>query len=101
MFSKRLKDIVFALVRPSYWLSNYESHEHWDAVVNQLIDKDVDVKLCPRTGLTATVGEYEVWTGNFPYAFGYNRRGLELLPFRRTRKRLRDFIVKKTNKSIS
>lgn len=90
---KRFKDILFALTHPSFWLSNYESHEYWDAKVNQLIDRNEKVMMSPH-GHEAIIGGYTIWISNYPFCFGYNRKALEILPYRRTRKRLRDYIIK-------
>ena len=72
---------------PRYWGQNYPTCREWDAVLNGLLDA-----FDPAPGMhTANLGGIEVWTQNWPYAYGsqYSPLKSELLPMVRTRKRLR------------
>lgn len=75
---------------PKYWLQNSPTNYEWDAILNDLLDKH-DPK---PSYLTVSLGNVEVWVGNWPYAYGapYANGVKDVLPTVATRKRLRDII---------
>lgn len=89
--TKRFIDIAWALVHPKFWISNRPSCPDVDRVINKMIDHDVFVAVGRHTAITSD--KHEVWVSNYPYAFGDIRTGgygsTCLLPYRRTRARLK------------
>ena len=96
---KRLLDILFAIASPLYWISNEPSSNSYDNLVNQWIETDADVELVDK--YTVLVNEHMVWTSNYPYAYGYLYGKSRVLPYRRTRKRLKKFIEQKIFESMA
>lgn len=72
---------------PSYWFQNTPTDYAWDATLNRAMDRHT---IIPGY-LTAKVGPYTVWAGNWPYAYGKLYTGPigTGLPSVATRKRLR------------
>lgn len=79
---------------PRFWMQTRPTDLEWDAQLNAALD------YFPVTDLsehTCRVGPFEVWTRNWPYAYGrlyslngkYSNSGVPLV---RTRKRLRKAI---------
>lgn len=91
---KRLKDIVFALTHPAYWLSNDRSSSFIDALISEIIEKDLVVRLEHYKAITK--GGSSIWVANYPYAYGSMGLEGDLLPYRRTRRRLRNYLLKKS-----
>lgn len=92
MMLKRFLDCVFAIGHPAFWLSNYRSSAKYDELINTLIDEGATV--IPRGTYHVELGGVVLWATNFPYAYGYNTSSADtILPYRRTRKRLWDYIT--------
>lgn len=76
---------------PGYWAQNYPTDDCWDAALNIALDK---FGITAIDYLTVSVGPFEVWGSNYPYAFGYDRAdGLQRLPRVKTRMRLRRMLL--------
>lgn len=87
----QMRKIDWQRLRPAYWYQNEPTDWEWDTILNRLLDRHT-----PKIGyLTVSLGGVDVWTSNFPYAYGYcynpKNRGL---PSVATRKRLRDAVEK-------
>ena len=88
-------------LNPTSWIRNHPSCETQDIILNNIMDNDVDIKVC-ESYLTVEAGDVELWTGNYPFAFGsvYIIKGEALysktLPSREVCERLVDFLMKKT-----
>lgn len=63
----------------------------WDAFLSSAIDAG-GVKI--RSEYRAVIGGVEVWTANYPYAFGRPAFGLEVLPSLKTRARLHEACIR-------
>ena len=84
-------DFFRYLFRPSFWISNNHTCIVWDAELCELMDDDADVSTINK--FTVKIGNYQVWVGNYPYAFGSNHDNpYHSLPKRRTRERLLKYI---------
>lgn len=83
-----MKNLLYLLPRPNFWLSNYPVCREWDRVLNRLID-NFEVKVINE--YYADIGGVEVWIRNYPYGYGAPE-DLKCLPLRATRKRLYDRI---------
>lgn len=79
----------FYRLLPQYWVQNTSTDWCWDQQLRDLIlsQQPIDVR---RSKYTVKIGQYIVWTANYPYAYGSNcgdeRSGL---PSISTRKLLR------------
>lgn len=90
-----MRNFLFTLLRPTYWISNYETCKVTDTIINQLITSNSEVRVFNQ--FTTKIGKYVVWTGNYPYAYGsiFGEDEPEGLPRNITRKRLKDYIEMK------
>lgn len=89
---KRLLDLLFVLVHPGCWLSNYDADSHWDAKLNEMLDNPKFEALRVGGRFSVKLNGHEVWISNFPYAYGslyFKDVKVDVLPYRRTRYRLR------------
>ena len=90
----RLKNTLFRIFHPSFWFQNEPTDWEWDAELQcELFLYGVE----PVDKFSTKVGEYEVWTVNYPYSFGYDysfvgRRKDRVLPAPLTRVRLRKML---------
>lgn len=66
---KALKNIKF-LFMPDFWIMNKEYSKEWDKYLNELIDTGVFERISEYRHL---IGGVDVWTSNYPYAFGFAR----------------------------
>lgn len=78
---KILKDLLFVLFHPSYWLMNYHYCETWDRHIKNLMAKH---KFVACGGYTAKLGDTEIWIENHPYASMTPYLILKVRPSRRT-----------------
>jgi hypothetical protein len=94
--TKTIKDFLFVMFRPAYWLSHKPTCKHLDAWLNHQMDIGADVK---ADNYIAHIGDKMLWIGSYPYSYGGEIIGISLnsqwLPANRTRKRLRDYIAKR------
>ena len=77
---------------PPYWVQNYPTNLEWDRTLNDLLDTNPVVKF---SYMTVSIGAYEIWVSNWPYAYGhiYGPSRVDVLPKVGTRKRLRNYLV--------
>lgn len=80
-------------LKPRYWLQTTKTDLEWDAILNDLLDRYEPIS--DGYGNTVKLGNIEVWTGSWPYAYGipYSPE-CYVLPTVATRKRLRGAISK-------
>ncbi|MEW9855882.1 hypothetical protein [Novosphingobium sp. M1R2S20] len=71
---------------PTYSTQNSPTCEKWDRLLNDLLDMEDPVMI---NGNRCTICGFEVWTGNWPYAYGSLGWPPAPLPRVATRKRLR------------
>lgn len=90
--------IDFGRFLPNFWLQNYPTNDHWDRILNDLLDMH-DLK---RVGsCTVKIGPIVVWIANYPYAFGSPRVPMQLcLPRVRTRRRLKKLVNRMLAKEV-
>ncbi len=60
-----IKDIVFTVFHPSYWLMNEPFSESWDEVLNKLLEKYAFEPCCERT---VKLNGIRIWVANHPFA---------------------------------
>lgn len=72
---------------PGYMIQNESRDDCWDKILNEALDR---FPVEANGGFYCQVGPYEVWVGNWPYAYGTCRGSG--LPTVATRKRLRRLI---------
>ena|SRR5690554_2577850 len=89
----RLRDWAFAITRPGYWLSNHRASKTIDDLVNAIIDNDLIEEVDQYKARTPS--GMSLWIANYPYSYGSIYGEFGALPYRRTRKRLRDYIESK------
>lgn len=69
-----VKDLIFFLTHPSYWIMNYPYRKEYDRWFNELLDKheleEVDDII---SGYIIKIGGYKFWIENQPYACFTNR----------------------------
>lgn len=85
-----VSDFFYRLIRPAFWIQNHRTSYQWDALLNQLLDSSPEIKR-GFTGCTHFINGVEIWTENYPYAFG-GPRFSRLIPRPKTRVRLREVI---------
>ena len=93
---KRFLDIVFAITHPRFWISNYKTDAKHDALINRILDINSPVRFDGK--FVADVGNTRLWVSNYPYAFGHAYPVKDddcVLPYRRTRQRLKRYIDSK------
>ncbi len=61
---KKLKEILFVIFNPNYWIMNYPYSEEWDEELNLLMDNH---KFIGVDCFTSMLGDVEVWTENHPH----------------------------------
>ena len=89
---------------PWYWFQSYPTSWEWDALLNEILDKRTNVTV---SNYTTTIDGVEIWTANYPYAYGSPRNTKKFLPSVKTRKRLKKFVerlkklVESTERDIS
>lgn len=88
----KLRNFFYRLTHPSFWLQNVKTCYYWDEKLNQLLDKNPEVT--SLTPLTCSLNGFEVWIGNYPYAYGgpWIMPRLEFLPAPLTRVRLKRYL---------
>lgn len=91
--TKRVKDIVWALFHPNHWISNYPSDEMVDEYINKIIDEDLIVDF--DSYKARTKDGLRVWVGNYPHCYGSLYKTTDLLPYRRTRAKLKRYLDEK------
>lgn len=100
-----LKHIIMVIFTPIYWFGEHYNNRGWDDLLNTLMDEDTKVILC-SSKLICTMGDREVWIGNYPYTFGYLYLGVgtslspQTMPSLPTRKRLRKYILAETGYDV-
>ena len=78
--------IDFLRFLPPFWYQQRKTCMAWDRALNRALDMGITAV----GRYDAQVGPFEVWTSNYPYAFGYNcTDALEVIPRVWTRLRLR------------
>ena len=84
---KRLLDILFAISHPTHWVRNHKYNAEWDALVNEAITNGT---IRQRSDYTAFMGSGVIWTGSYPFSYchPYSPNFLQIMPARRTVKRL-------------
>lgn len=74
-------------LHPRFWLQSYPTDWEWDALLNELLDAELPIV---KSYYTVKIGAVDIWTGNYPYAFGQPYSpSVRVLPSTATRKRLR------------
>lgn len=89
---ERIIEILFAIMHPRFWISNYSACKYWDTEIKRLIDEKAEVRT--KGIYHCKIGPYTIWAANYPYAYGYTHSCEPVLARRLTRKRLRDYITK-------
>lgn len=76
------------LIRPRSWVQLYKTNWEWDALLNDMLDNQQPVAV---REFAATICGVEVWTANWPYAYGSPicPKTINVLPSMKTRLRLK------------
>lgn len=84
---------------PKYWYQQGATNWEWDAILNDILDNADEVKV---SSYTTKIDGVEIWTSNWPYAYGsFYRYGIENgLPSIKTRHRLRKLVEAGRNKQF-
>lgn len=90
-------ELIFRLIRPSFWLQNYPTNYDWSDLVEQLIDANAVITYIDEYKVMFN-DDVAIWISNYPYAYGhpYYIRGINgsQLPTARVRAKLRRYIAK-------
>ncbi len=91
--TEKIKDLVFTLTHPNYWLMNYSYSKIIDDTLNHLMNyynfEDI-------TKFYATIGGVQFWISNYPYA-AFTVKGsstTKVRPSRRTIRKARDKLLR-------
>jgi len=73
--------------------------KEYDKYLNNLMDNNTPIK---ENYLTVKFknSNFDIWTGNYPYAYGYMYPDSSCYPSMKTRKRLRKYIMRKKFENI-
>lgn len=91
MMMWKLKNWLFRLTHPSFWVQNEPTCWEWDTRVQELIAYIERAPYEVRVGQHTTgVGSITLWTSNYPYSYGHTWAGAasKALPAPITRVRL-------------
>lgn len=104
-----LKDFFRYLFRPKFWDMMLPYSHNWDMQLRFLLDNAKECKIyfnpISNSYLTMTINDTEIWIGNYPYSYGWNRsehwsRETRVRPSRRTIERLHKFIEEKKKEDL-
>lgn len=95
MFMWKLKNFLFRLTHPSFWIQVGETDWEWDKELNTLLDTNTIRRVSFGT---SRVGEVFVWTENYPFGYGnkrdiYSFFDVSGLPAPLTRKRMHSMLM--------
>lgn len=107
---KEIRDRLFRILRPNYWIQNYPTCDKYSDEIENLIDSGAEVEVIDR--FTAKIDGRKLWIENYPYAYGREEarvenyyymygvyfyenlnEGFEVLPTARVRKKLKNYIA--------
>lgn len=73
---KKIKEVLFTLFSPFYWLQNFDYSFVWDSKLNSLMN---EFEFEIMSEFTAKLGDTTIWIGNHPYASftPYGKGGIE------------------------
>lgn len=91
-----MRNYLFRITKPSFWIQNYPSNSVLDEWLNEQLDKQLPVIVDKHH---VKFGDKLVWVENYPYAYGYVIGMAGILPFARTRKRLQNAVIKASLKN--
>lgn len=74
---------------PKYWFQQGPTDWDWDTILNEILDTADKVKVGNHT---ANIDGVDIWTSNWPYAYGNCYSYSSGLPSIKTRHRLRKLI---------
>jgi len=60
-----LKDIIFFLTHPDYWIMNHPYNKEWDKKLKTLMKQHLFTNI---DGATADIDGIKLWIANYPYA---------------------------------
>lgn len=86
-----MRNYLFRILRPKFWIQNYPSSKILDKWMNQKLDEG---KLKLGDNCHAKLDGKSIWIENYPYSFGCVIGKPHFLPFARTRKRLYEELIK-------
>lgn len=95
-----MRDFIWAMFHPMYWIQNYEYSETLDSFLNKCMEEDWDVQFFQHTVKVTNKQEvtFELWSSNHPYAsytlYNYFNES-KFLAKRRTRHKFRQWLVRK------
>lgn len=89
---EKIKDVVFTLTHPNYWIMNYPYSQIMEDTLNHLMEYH---KFENITRFEATIGGMKFWISNYPYAAFTMRidNALKVRPSRRTISKARDKLL--------
>jgi hypothetical protein len=92
----KITNFLRFLIRPEFWVMNYDFHPAWDRKVNDTLDNVTNAKFSYNTPceeyLTCEINGLSIWIGNYPYGFGtFGIHGTQR-PSRATIVRLKRFV---------
>lgn len=88
----RLKNAIFRITHPHFWIQNHRTSYKWDYALNRLLASDLDVDVVAG-GHLAKIGDMKVWVANYPYCFGHpNNPFAAVLPAPLTRRKLKRIV---------
>jgi hypothetical protein len=76
-----IKDIVFTITHPSYWMMQDSYNKIWDRRLQELAEKNTFTKY---DGYHVYLGDTMLWVANHPFAAFTPARRLNIRPSRRT-----------------
>jgi hypothetical protein len=62
---QKIKELLFALTHPSFWIQNHPFNKEWEDEFNKLM---LNHKFEQIGEFTAKLGNKTIWISNYPYA---------------------------------
>ncbi len=89
-----IKDVMFTLTHPSYWIMLNSYEESYDRYLNKIIENKVPIIRGEYVSRVMASPSFTIWTSNFPYGYGNPYEPIESKdrPSRRTIKKLKKYI---------
>lgn len=95
-----IKDYLFRIFRPDFWIQVAPTNEALSAKIERAIDSESPVTIVDE--FTIKMAGMELWVENYPYGYGgLHNSPLSELPTARVRAKLKKYITEAVLKEIT
>ena len=85
--NRKIKNILFTICHPSYWIMNHEYSEVWDTLLRKQAEEQYftpEEDDDPYLSYTVKLGSLRLWVANHPYA-SFTQPPFDMIGCRRIR----------------